>query len=834
MATSRKPKTRIDSQPFNPLASLKLWQLHVLCLLILALTPILLHSPSIVGGQILTTSDIVQWRAGAESLMEFRDQTGEQAQWSTNMFGGMPAYVISNLERFPSFDTVILPLFKFVFPLMEYWILLGGAYFFLLTMGYRPLVSVIGALIIGLTAYIPIIVGAGHNTKFFAYTYIPWVFAGYKMMSTKMLGKHSGTGLPFWGIALFLFAFMLHIRAGHPQVTYYFLFLLAIWWLSDGIRAFRADKIKPWLTFTGILTGLGILAVLTVVDQYYALLQYSDASIRGGSDIAGQPGLDQNYAFVWSQGWGELLTLIIPGLFGGSETYWGPKPFTGGPHYFGGVAFILLIMGLVFRSGFRHKAFWATGILAMFFSLGYHFALLNDFMFTYFPLFNKFRTPEMWLLLSVFCFTIPALDGLTALIKKSDEGKIDMKKWAIVGALTLLPGIVFYTAPSTLLSFERDGERAQIAEQISVSNQVPASDPRVSQAVDRIMRTELVPSRVEMAKADSLRYIILGALALGLLWLLISHKIAASVALLGLVVVVMIDMIGVGRSYVSDYSYQPAGFDAEKAIESRKRPVDAWLQTAVRTNEPWEYRVLPLDANPFNNAIPSYFYQSLGGYSGAKLGSIQDIFDEALFGGPTGINTAILSMLSTKYITYNGPVPGFTVAHQAGESVVLELGTVLPKAFFVNEVESTLNPRQAMDFIKKPEFDPATEAVVLSESVPTSVYDSLATIRVTHYDAHRIEIQSVRSQPGFMILSEIYYEDGWKATLNGEELPIYRTNYLLRGVEVPVGEHTIEFVYAPDWVNTVQFISTGANAMVLVVTIGFVVMGYRRKPIEEA
>jgi hypothetical protein len=829
MSKNRKSKVTSEAPHTDPFQSLKSWQLHALCLLLLFLAPVLLHSPSIVGGQVLTTSDIVQWRAGAESLMEYREQTGEQAQWSTNMFGGMPAYVISNLERFPSFDTVILPLFKFVFPLMEYWILLGGAYFFLLTMGYRPLVSVIGALIIGLTTYIPIIVGAGHNTKFFAYTYIPWIFAGYKLMSDRFLNPKN-PGFPWYGTALFLIAFMLHVRAGHPQVTYYFLFLLAIWWISDGIQAYKANSAKPWLTFTAVLSGIGLLAVLSVVDQYYALLQYSGASIRGGSDIAGQSsGLAQDYAFVWSQGWGELLTLIIPGLFGGSETYWGPKPFTGGPHYFGAIAFLLLIIGVVFRPGIRHKAFWITGILAMLFSLGYHFSLLNDFMFNYFPMFNKFRTPEMWLLLSVFCFTIPALDGLDSIVERTRNRDLDTKKWIIMSVLVLAPGVLFFTVPESILSLERDNERIEISRQLASANQISVDDPRVRQTVDRIMSTEILPSRVDMAKSDSLRYLILTSIAIGLILVLASGKLASSFVLLGLIIVVMIDMVGVGRSYVNEYSYQQAGFDAERVIESRKRPIDAWLQNAVKTYEPWEYRVLPLDTNPFNNAIPSYFYQSLGGYSGAKLGIYQDMIDEALFGGPIGINTGVLAMLNTKFVTYNGQVPGFAVAHQAGESVALELPSVLPKAYFVENVSATTDPRVAMDFIKNPDFDPSSQVIVLGSSAPTAGVDSAATVRVTHYDAHRISLESSRSSTGFLVLGEIFYEDGWKASIDGEMVEIYRTNYLLRGIEVPSGDRTIEFVYEPDWVKPVQFISTVANISILIFVIGFTFIGYQRR-----
>jgi hypothetical protein len=291
----------------------------------------------------------------------------------------------------------------------------------------------------------------------------------------------------------------------------------------------------------------------------------------------------------------------------------------------------------------------------------------------------------------------------------------------------------------------------------------------------------------------------------------------------------MIDMVGVGKGYVSDGSYQQSGFDAEQLIESRKRPIDTWLQTAVQTDEPWQYRVLPLDTNPFNNAIPSYFYQSLGGYSGAKLGVYQDVIDEALFGGPTGINTAVLAMLNTKYVTYNGQVPGFTVAQQTEESLALELIEVLPKAFFVDTVSATIDPRVAMEFIKDEDFNPATEAIVLGDVAPSVSPDSASTVRVTHYDAHKITLETTRSAAGFLVLGEIYYNDGWTATLDGQELEIFRTNYLLRGIEVPAGDHTIEFTYAPDWVETVEFISTAANMAVLVIFLGFTFIGYQRR-----
>ncbi len=829
MSKAKRGNRNVKNHPEAPdfWGKLKGWQIHVICLSFLLIAPALLHAPSILGGQVLTTNDIIQWRAGAESLMQHKAETGEHAQWSTNMFGGMPAYVISNLERFPSFDTIILPIFKFVFPLIEYWILLLGAYFFLLKMGYRPLVSVIGSLIIGLTTYIPIIVGAGHNTKFLAYAFIPWVFAGYKMMSDqcKELTKE---GVAFAGFLIFTVAFMLHVRSGHPQVTYYFLWLMAIWWIFDGIDSFKAGLQKNWLKFTGFLLAGGLLAALSVIEQYWALMEYSSASIRGGSDIGGNSGLAQDYAFVWSQGWGELLTLIIPGLYGGSELYWGPKPFTSGPHYFGSLGFVLVLFGVIFNRTRYTRIFVLTGVLAILFSLGKHFGILNNLMFDYFPLFNKFRTPEMWLMLAIFSFIIPAMDGLSWFVDKTEEVIGSGKKWLIIAGLSVLPALIVIGLSDSVFSFEKEGERSRIAEQVASSNQVSPQDPRVTQAVDRIIAEQILPERISLARSDAFRMVVIAGMAIALLWFSVHGKLAISITLMLLSVITMFDMVSIGRKYVPEYAYQPSGFDAVTVIESRKRSTDTWMQNAIQTDEPWSYRVFPLADNPFNNAIPSFFYPSIGGYSGAKLGVFQDVIDEALFTGPTGININILSILNVKYMTYGARIPGFSVAYQADGVLVLENDEVLPKAFFVDSVIRADGPAEAMALLQDMDVNFHNTAIVMDEGIRSS-HDSTATVVVTRYDAHQIDLEVYREQEGFLVLSEMYYPNGWKAWLGETEIPIYRTNYMLRGLQIPSGSHVITMRYEPDWYKPVRFISTAANFVILVIGIGGVVLFVRQK-----
>lgn len=789
-------------------SNLKVWQQHSVLLFLLFLLPLFLHNPLFFGGKTLVTHDIIQWRAGAESLQQYYNEFEEQPHWATNMFSGMPGYVISNVKRFPHFDTIIQPIFKSIFPLTEYWILLSGSYFFLLLMGYRPLVSALGAIFIAFTTYIPIIVGAGHNTKFIAYTWIPWLFAGYKLLSSR-------PKYVLAGFALFIFAFLMHIRAGHPQVTYYFLFLLAIWWISDGIEAWKAGKLKNYSTTTGLLLVAGFLTIFGIIEQYWSVYEYSSYSIRGGSELVGSSGLSQNYAFVWSQGWGELLTLLIPGLYGGSELYWGPKPMTSGPHYFGAIATLGLIIGLFVARKAHLKVFLTTAILAILFALGKHLPALNETMFDYFPFFNKFRTPEMWLILAVFCLTIPAMDGFEWIAEKAGKISSIGNLWKYALGIATFIGLIFVIGGSNVLSFQKDGEREAIASQIASRNQVSPQDPRVTQTVNQIIREQIIPGREEKARADAIRYTILVVFASGILWALLAGKIGLGTGFLILFVVSAYDMIQVGKQYIPDHVYQANQVSIERSIESQKRPADTFMQNAIKTEEPWTYRVFPLADNPFNNAIPSYFYPSIGGYTGAKMSIYQDVLDEALFAGPMGINMAVLNMLNVRFMTYGSQIPGFSVAFRDEQVLVLENENVLPKAFFVESLIYANSATEALDAIINAIDDGHNIAVVEHAPNLTASADSLAQIEITRYDAHHIDIQIERSTDGFLVLSEIYYPSGWYAYLNGEEIPIHKTNYILRGMEIPAGVHTLEMRHTPDWYPIARNISNVNNILIL-------------------
>ncbi|MDZ7681498.1 MAG: hypothetical protein U5J63_07200 [Fodinibius sp.] len=317
---------------------------HGIALLTLFILPLILYSAIFFGGQQFPGSDETQWRAGAQSVIEHIETYDEHPLWVSNMFSGMPSTVIHNPAPPTNLDTLIEWVDGNTFPLPYFWILLSGAYLFFVIQGLRPFSSALGSILIGFTTYLPIILEAGHNSKFIAIAFIPWLFVGYLLIS-----RSAKTFLGFFTFAL---AVTLQLRANHPQITYYFLYLLGFWWMYDSWLAYKKDQIQDWLQRTGIAFGAGILAILCSIDMYWRLYEYAQYSTRSGSTLAssssGGGGLTLEYAFSWSQGVGELLTLVIPGLYGGSsgEAYWGPKSFTSGPHYLGGIAFLLALIGL--------------------------------------------------------------------------------------------------------------------------------------------------------------------------------------------------------------------------------------------------------------------------------------------------------------------------------------------------------------------------------------------------------------------------------------------------------------------------------------------------------
>lgn len=796
---------------------------HLIAVLFLMLLPVILFSPSVIGDQQIVAHDTFQWRASAESVISYVEKTGDPGLWVPNMFSGMPSYTVSFIKAVPHIDTLLFKIFKSIYPAFQYWVLLIGCYVFFLSLNVRKSSAVIGAILIGFSTYFPIIIGAGHNSKFITMSFIPWMFWGYQLFA------HSEKKLN--GLFIFCFAFLLNLRAGHPQVTYYFFYLLGIWWLFDSQKLLSEKKSKEWGLLTGGFFLAGILGVMSNLQPMWSIIEYGKYSIRGGSVLADASastgGLNLEYAFAWSQGWYELFTTIIPNAMGGSSmdgTYWGPKSFTSGPHYFGIFTWLFVIAGILLSKKTIKWAFLTTAILTMLFSLGYHFETLNGLAFKFVPFFNKFRTPEMWLIVSGFCLSTLAVIGIDQVFNRIESTtKFKFNDFKVVGY-----GLVLILLTILITQFnepKKNGEQRQIASIVAQQNGLQADNPQVIQYARKYVN-ENVEKRSQLLNKDTFRALLIVIIAIVLLWLSSNKKLNSSFALGALILLVCYDMLEVGGRYIPESIYQKET-NVEQVLQSKQRAIDAFIKERARTDEGWSYRTYRLDANAFNSADQAYFYPIVGGYNGAKLSIYQDLIERAIQNGPYGFHTGILDMLNVKYLTApqgNLPLDGYESVFNKDGLQVIENKNVRPKAWFADSLISVNTPEEAIDIISKPSFNPSNFSVV-EAPFSTLKFDSSETrsVDILQYDNHNIEVSVDVSSNQFLVLSEIYYPAGWKAYIDGAEVPIHKTNYVLRGIEVPTGKHKIKFEFSPRSYTLGTTLAWTGNGLILL--LGLIAFG---------
>lgn len=768
------------------------WQ-HFICLAFLLILPLFQYSDVIIGDKRFFSPDIIQWRASAESVIQHRETYGEEPLWAENMFSGMPAYIVSYMRSVPHFDTV----FKWmvpIFPAAALWVLLVGIYLFLLRLKLHPLAALTGAVILGLTTYMPIIVGAGHNAKVYALAFIPWMFYGYMLLTRS---KH-------WllGLAVFALAANLELRAGHPQVTYFFLYLFFIWWVYDTVKAYRSGILPDWMKKTGLIAAAGLLALAANIQPYWSIYEYSPYSIRGGSGAEERSGLDLDYAMAWSHGWFELTTFAVPGIMGGSSaegTYWGPKMMTSGPHYLGALAVLLVLIALFkVKSGLKW-VFLSGAVLTALFALGEHFLAFNKLFFDYMPFFNKFRAPEKWLMVTTFSLGMLAALGANWLFRTEREGQITRIKdvlWPSVAALGI--GFLLLFAATTQLSYTKAGERQLLADQVARMNQVEVTDPRVAEAVNRFM-AEIRVEREARAIRDTNRFLLFTAAGVALVVAFAAAKIPAYAVILLFIALLVADLSSVGKRYIPAGSKVDQHLTQRDFLERQRRPMHTFIQRQQQ-DRLYPYRVFPIDENPFNNAIPAYFYPSVGGYTGAKMNRYQDAIDNAFFVSP-GLNFGLLDMLNVRYITAatDFGFPDFPVVFDDDSGVVMENRGVLPKVFFPANVKAVERPGEALDFISQPFFSPEVRSVVEKQAgdLRTHRADPRARFTMIRYNARNIEFTVNKREPGYIAISEMYYPAGWRAYVNGEEQPLFAMNFLLRSLHLTAGEHEVRLVFEP-------------------------------------
>ena len=785
-------------------------------------------------GEVLPQHDVVQYEGMAKDISDMRAATGEDPQWTGGMFGGMPAFLINVAYPAQIVKRTVGQVVKLIdTPAAFLFFAMTAMWLMLLVFGVDPWVGIVPALAYGLSTYFLLIIGAGHITKMWALVYAPLMMGGAWMTLR---------GNMWAGGALTALTASLEIGANHPQITYYFLLAMAAFWISEGIAALRDKRLGDFWKRTAVLAAAGILAAGSNFSPLWYTASHSKETMRGGSELAStsetsQDGLALDYATAWSYGRTESLNLLIPdfmgresattfspdgevaavlneyGLRGAAQqlpAYWGSQPYTGGPTYLGAAAVFLAALGIALARG-RNK-WWivAVSVLMLLLAWGRNLMWFTELAFDLLPGYNKFRTVSMALV--VVQWAVPLLGALA--LMRLWRGEIPRQRllralaWAagVTGGLCLLLAV----AGSAFFDFGRAESTGMMTEQFRQLFEANNMQDYLQRGMDAEMGiatgNAMAAERASMMQADAWRSLLMILLAAGGVALFALRRINKYVLTALLAAVMLLDLVPVDLRFISHDNFisarqhQVTATAADKAIMADKEP---------------GFRVFNLTVSPFNDATTSYFHRSVGGYHGAKLARYQDLIERYL----TSMDESVLDMLNTRYLIRFDP---------AGQPVAELRTTANGPAWFVQEVVDAATPEEEIDALGR--IDTKTAAVINTREFEIRpLIGGEGEIRLEEYRPNYLRYEYTATAPGTAIFSEIYYKDGWTAYIDGIETPYFRADYLLRGMELPAGTHTVEWRFrAPGW-NTVEGVTLVASLTILAGIIATVILVLRHE-----
>ena len=538
-----------------------------------------------------------------------------------------------------------------------------------------------------------------------------------------------------------------------------------------------------------------------VAQPFLSNFEYKAYTIRGASPggEAGGGGLSWAYAMNWSQGVGELITLIISDAYGGASAYWGPKPPTGGPHYVGGIVMLLAVFAAVTVRTRTVIALSIAVVIMTLFALGRHFELLNRFMFNYFPLFSSFRVPETWLSIVSLVLALLAAIGFKSAFEslRTHAAGIPNLYRTLGAALAIM--LVLFTMRDVFFSFEKQGEREMFMQRVASQNNVSVNNPQVATAVDQAL-VGIRADRADRYTKDATRTLLM-LLAAGLVFFLFQKgTISGFVAGFLLFGLVTYDLVDVGKRY-----FVEERLTTEQTADALVAEYGFDTYLINKKNElggNGHFRVMSLEGNLVEVARPAYHYETLSGYHGAKLRYYQDYLENILFKDNVPHANG-LDLLNTRYVIVpRGQLPGSRVVFQDPQTgmQVLEREHALPRAYFVGNTEVITSAEETWARLQSDDFDLSTTAILPEAiTIDTSPIDSasVATATLEKHTPHEISWSVNTDADRLLVVSEVYYPAGWKAYLDDTEVPIHRVNYLIRGVQIPAGQHQLVMKFDP-------------------------------------
>ena len=814
-------------------------------ILFFAVIAFLYFFPAVTEGKILAQHDAVAGIGSGREMQEYLEKTGERTRWTNSIFGGMPTYQMA-----PSYDSTntlgfIQQVYHLFLPTYVWYVfvMLLGFYILLRAFDFKVWLASLGAVLWAFSSYFFIIIAAGHIWKLMTLAYIPPTIAGMVLVYRKK-----------WlagGVVTALFV-ALQIFSNHPQMSYYFLFVMLFMAIAYGVLAWQKKQLPDFFKSTGVLVVAGLVGVCVNLSNLYHTYEYSKESMRGKSELVKEnsadqtdSGLERSYITQWSYGIGETFSLLVPNVKGGASVplaanekamekanpayqslyaqlgqYWGEQPGTSGPVYVGAFVMFLFILGLFIVKGPMKWALVVGTLFSITLSWGHNFMGLTDFFIDYIPMYSKFRAVSSILVIAEFTIPLLAMLALKEVMERpalfAEQKKAFYISFGLTGGLSLLFALfptVFF--PSYVSSMEMNALQGAIpADQLAP------------------ILVNLEEMRRSLFTADAWRSFFVIVIGCVLLGGYLFRKWNAKVTVGALLLLCIVDMWSVNKRYLYDEQFAAKGTEMKPFLEPSETDKE------ILKDKTLDYRVLNMATNTFNENNTAYWHKSIGGYHAAKLRRCQEMIEAHIQGEMETLftmipevgadlskidvtDTPVLDMLNTRY---------YIVPLQQGATAPLFNPHALGNAWLVKEVKYVNNANEEIDAIHG--MNPRETAIVdkrFAETVkqPAAMPDSLDNIVLKSYAPNALQYEVDTKQGGTVIFSEIYYP-GWRSYIDGEEVSHGRANYILRAMNVPAGKHTIEFVFDPQSLHATETIAFIALGIMLLGALGSIVMGLRK------
>lgn len=855
---------------------------------IMAVISVAFFYPDNFEGNSLRQADMQQGAANGQEAKLYLEQTGEQALWTNALFGGMPTFQISPSYPSNALFTWLDQVYGLGLPAPSnlLFMMMMGFFILLYVMNFRWYYALIGAVAWGFSSYFIIIIGAGHIWKFVTLSYIPPTIAGLVLCYR---GRYVG------GAALTSLFAMLQLNANHPQMTYYFAFVMLALVISWLVEAVREKQMRRWLIASAVALASGALAVGANLPSLYNTYEYSKETKRAQSELtpltsatdaagADRPtgGLPRHEIVGWSYGQSETFSLLVPNIKGGAtarpeqggmaymgldklpgaEKYRGKAPEallpympqyfndsegTNGPVYVGAIICALFLLGCIIVKGPVKWALVVMTVVSVLLSWGGNFDTLTDLFIYNFPMYNKFRAVESILVIAEFTMPLLGLMALHQLFTATDR-KALARPVLISFGICAVVAVAAWLAPGMFGDAITSTDRAQaqqITDQVTQMARQYGYSPGEIQAVAyqySLSNPENVAAITELrhglVKEDALRTLLFVLLGGGLLWCACRGMLKSGVAIGGVGVLVLFDLYGADKRYVSHDS-----FVAVNASSPQFTP-DAIDATIMQDTS--YYRVM--DVPGFWKADRSYFHHMVGGYHAAKLNRYEDLIqrvlnpavqlgympelrddsvraaypaDQRAMADRLAAAYRVLDMLNTRYI----------ITGEADAPVLVNTRAMGP-AWLVPSVKYVENADAEMAALAT--LDPRREAVAdqrFEQMLGTATASLVPgdTITLTSYTPNCVKYISDTRTDATGVFSEVWFPWGWKATVDGEPAQLARVNYILRAMHIPAGRHEIVMTFDPDSIHVTGGVAYACVTIIYLLLLLALFIQWRRE-----